>query len=76
MTREDWTTDPNRQFPSLMDFPIQQFPEKPPVILIRGDSQQIFWRGREIHADDEFRAAFMDLVEYLRGTYQMPHRSA
>lgn len=41
-----------------------------PVVTIKSDGR-VFWRGREVETDDDFRAAMMDLkntmTEFKRG---------
>lgn len=29
----------------------------------------IFWRGREVESDDDFKAAMLDLVDMFKGVY-------
>lgn len=36
--------------------------------VIRIDPEgRLFWNGREVETDDDFRAAMLDLAKYLRG---------
>ena len=39
-----------------------------PVILIKPNGT-LFWNGREVQTDDDFRAAMLDLVAALRTRY-------
>jgi hypothetical protein len=38
-------------------------------MLIQHDGR-IFWRGREVESDDDFRAAMLDVAKYLQSSAQ------
>ena len=39
--------------------------EVPEPIILIDRSGRIFWKGREVKGDDDFRAAMLDLAKYL-----------